>query len=443
LQKSFAVIDAMLFLHHLIESQVDAVITAIPLDYQMEIQKVTMEMLVDKAIPSHRFIAMNEWRRKQLSFLPIDQQYLFPWYEEWLSVPDSTLGEMLVHWQEIVESGDISRLEIDESLAKALISAIETDQPFYQFLKKSAEVTNRCVELVASSIPLSFMVLYNVIDKEEHAIDHFTNDGTLTLASHAILRPLASEQERYERLFLAATFGPQLSPEERFGVFKRLGTWLEGQPVVSRQSLAWRLLRWVDDRLTAPDLVTYGSLAWQFLLDQGMQMATSQPANFSLALRNLWQVPVEGLAIPMSKLLERLRAKIPAVRLFPDRTELESLLATLFPVNLAFGSASSGASLCQYLNLREAPPSVPDYLEVETSHPDVANGVVTYTGRIDFDPSWPLPNRLYCGFITTQGDIYCAQSFTFDTTDYTFHCEFLMDGELIGNLRILLIHEVK
>jgi hypothetical protein len=441
LQRSFNVIDTMLFLNNLIESQVEMVATNISLDFQMEIQKNSLEMFVNKKIPSHRFIAVNEWRRQQLSSLPVDEQYLFPWYEEWVSLPDSTLGELIVHWQEIVVNRDVSWLDIDDALAWALISAIEKDPPFYQFLQTSAGVNKQCVEMLLTSIPLSLMVLCNALNNEEYVSNQFAKNGDTVLASRAILRPLSSEQERYERLFLAALFGPELSSAERLGLFKQLGTWLEEQPLVSRQSLAWRMLRWVDDRLTAPDLVTYGSQAWRLLLDQAPHMVPSLPANFSLALCSLWQIPVEGLAIPMSKIIERFRATIPSVRLLPNRTELESLFVTLFPVNLAFGSAASGAS-CQYLNLREVPPSVPDYLEVETTHLEFADGVITYTGRIDFDPSWPYPNLQHCGFITTQGEVYCAQSFALDANDYTFHSEFLMDRELKGTLRILLIHEL-
>ncbi len=446
---ALAVFDELICLEIFLEKVPKALLPKVPETFHRAWQLLALEATVENRLPFHRFIPLNHWRHEVLAAIPEAQRYCFDWYDYWVKVPASTINILVARWADIVTSEDLTWLDLSKEQAGALLEAVNGDPLFRQSLENTARKIMQLGEKAASSLPLVLMSLANIVDIEVPAPPAVWQKGYQATACAALIADLRSDQERYERLLLAAFFGPDLEDGERFDIFKSIDKWLHSGPVTTPHSLSRLLVEWTGTgRFGGGSLAERGAREWAFALGKAAsalrEPAPYRPGAFQDAVRNLQIMPVTPLVTNVEELYGRLGKLIPGLSLPAEAVaSLEKLLDRLFRPQFAFGHADSGAVMCRYILGGTDGDCQVKPLNVELHEKSHVDGLLVFDCVIDFPRNLPPPRVVLCGLIPAEDEVYVAQYCRYEPDNQTFRGEFLVDEQVEGTLRIIFINELE
>lgn len=289
------------------------------------------EMATTKqAVPFHRFIPVNAWRRQFRDHLPEDVSCFFPWYDFWAN-EDELLLEEFVYLLPILQQGDFSSFASqDAPRLRRLFAEIQRDKPFIAHLNKRHLLLQKTVQAVGKNTALRLFFLADGCEPGVYLPELVLEKGLHTVAVAAMAQAPTSEEKRHELLFLAAFAGPELEDEERLAIFRKTVAFIGGAHALQEGGLMDKLRQWAKNTLDDQELSTSVYRRWRDLLNgTAPDIVTPfayQDGQFSQVVGNLHTASVleEKTVVPASDVQPGLWASLaaPAKKFWDNFTEI-------------------------------------------------------------------------------------------------------------------------
>lgn len=228
------------------------------------------------AVPFHRLIPLNSWRRNYRDHLPEDTQHLFPWYDVWSEEDDLLLEEFVTNLPNL-KSDDFS-CYADSAAARyhALFMDIQRDTPFLAHLEKSYRLLQLSVEAIGGDIATRLFCFAESFEPTMALPGPVLKVGFHTAASAALLAATPdTEEERHELLLLGAVAGPDLEDEDRLAIFKKVASFVNETTDLNAGGFLKKVKSWAEYRLTEREIGDAAYNHWFDMLEQAApQVAT-------------------------------------------------------------------------------------------------------------------------------------------------------------------------
>jgi len=265
----------------------------------------------DTPVPYHRLIPLNTWRRRFRDGLPVDVQYLFPWYDVW-SGEDELLLQEFIDLLPSLRAGDFSRFREQDGIRfRALFDDILRDSRFFSHLEKCHRLLLRNIETIGKDQAIALFFLAEKSDPARDLSDAVVQKGFHATAWAAMNERPKSEESRHELLFLAAFAGPELEDEERMELFEKVIAFVKNSDNLQSNVLLAATRRWSQHKLADREMADLIYGRWIDLLEQSTgRLAWSaiyQAGNFRKAVDSL-----KTCIIIIDSLLDALWQKITA-----------------------------------------------------------------------------------------------------------------------------------
>lgn len=257
-------LDQVVFLSEALESFPTAL--DLPPGFREKSDDLLHRVTIERTPPTLRLIPLNEWRREALKNIPLQVNYLFPWYSLWVELPIDFL-EILTERFEETAGGDYRQLPLDPNMGPVLLEALKSDPPLLERVRRDANLALPPPGEAAGLSPRLFQ-LHAAEVAGRPVPGGLQETGLLVAACQAVDTPVHSPLEQTERLFLAAFCAPFPGESDRRALFDEIEARLSrlDPPSLLSSNLLAPLCFWSKGRLTDGEFVGKVWMEWEHRL---------------------------------------------------------------------------------------------------------------------------------------------------------------------------------
>lgn len=209
----------------------------------------------EEAPQTIRLIPVNQYRRAVLQSIPGKYHYLFPWYTEWVELPDDTLELMVACWGGSALNEAPALSEIDPADLHALLQEITADQTMFRALQKQAKFRKTLRKALIN--PAWRLLALGEQEAANHHVSAFVRqEGLEKIARLASEDTVSNDAEinRLDQAFRWALCGPQslVSNQPRLDTFNEVLAVLKtlDPAILPLGSALEKLAQWSQNRIT-------------------------------------------------------------------------------------------------------------------------------------------------------------------------------------------------
>jgi hypothetical protein len=183
--------------------------------FREKIQSLLDDVLTNRRPPTLRFIAVNSFRQERLRHIPEDEQYLFPWYEEWSHLPPEALdvvAETAAGWPKSAA--------LSNGVAFVLEKELEDDPALLARIRAYAERMRLTFAALDEAHSLRSLFAADEVAAEFTMPTTVVKAGMVGAACRLAVEAIRSGSETAAWRFRAGLCGLGLSDEDRLALMK-------------------------------------------------------------------------------------------------------------------------------------------------------------------------------------------------------------------------------
>lgn len=173
-----------------------------------------------------RLTVMNNYRRQQLSQIPVDKQYLFPWYEIYSCYNENTLEVIIENFDKFVlETGKEHLSSLLELPIAELSFELRRDKKLLSIVKQEYILHKSLMEAISKRSALTLWRLGVNSSLDRIIPQHIEEAGVVRTVNNLIKGVLTSDVTNTDKaywLFLSAFCGPGLDDKQRLNLLGKV-----------------------------------------------------------------------------------------------------------------------------------------------------------------------------------------------------------------------------
>ncbi len=247
-------LDQLIFLSESIEFYPHE--DSIPEILKLKTEDLLQLMTIDREVSYLRLIPLNQWRRQVLDQIPDQSRFLFPWYCEWVDLPETIFDTLSDHKADNLTETIRSILPID--FAKDMfLTDLNADRMLLEKIRKDVIHFTALSGAIEESYSIRLFIISNDESEKRKVHDPLRQKGIEAAALHFINTPAGPEHERIEQFFLTAFCGTFLDDKQRLDslyhmeiMLKQLDEGLINSSVIIKKFYSWTKGNLTDNELT-------------------------------------------------------------------------------------------------------------------------------------------------------------------------------------------------